>query len=979
MGVVLSSFFEQLQAAVGDRYRVQEELGSGGMAIVYRAEDPLHDRDVAIKVLRPELAAALGSERFLREIKVTAKLTHPNILPVLDSGGSGNLLYYVMPLVEGESLRSRLDQGALNTDEAVQYAVEAADALGAAHRRGIVHRDIKPENILLVEGHAVVADFGIAAATGNTGDVKLTETGMSVGTPLYMSPEQCAAQSVDARSDVYSLGCTLFECLAGRPPFTGPDAASVVRQHLSADPPVVSSIRTGLTHELDAAVARSLAKNPADRFADGAGFAEELKRSAISGVQRARTGRRARPHLWLAALAGAVAVVLTGWLIRGGNAGGTLDFERLAVFPFAVRSPEPDHAYLGDGIAELLATGLHGTDIQVVDPGITISRQPPQDQQESAARELGAGHYVSGSVSSVGGRQIQIRASLYTIGGSVPVTAQTTGDADSLLVMVAALSRQLLVGHAVLSLGRIDSLALTMTDSVEALKAYLRGLRHYRAKEWRASIEDLSRAVEIDSGFAIAYLPLAMAASWENQFPLDRRAAAAGVRAGKAPGISPRHRRLLEMSDAYQRGSGPEVERIAQEILQQYPDDLDALYMLGETRYHLGPFYGQPPITAREPLLRAFRLDPNRGDLGSHLGNFLLGDDLDLLDSIYLARGIDPESSWGRRARIAFSGGDTTAQLALIEEGPDSFWMALYIMLAGAPDAARGVMHSYARTPSDPETRVGRTLWAAGLDIGTGHWQDHHQTWDDLRQATPVHAAEAEALRAALPYLPLPQEELETVRDRLLAADPERAVRCVSLGYWSCWVDRFHSHLRYYLLGMLNARMGQWEAAEAYADSVQALPLVTYGSELRSELPTGTTLREDYALGIRAAAAAGQGRAEEALARLEQISTATLMVDANLSPYLSLRAERYLQADLAGQLGRTEEALRRFASLMAFPEYHAASALRRGEIFESMSAVDSAVAQYTVFLEWWKNADAAFQPLVEDVRQRVARLTQRER
>ena len=317
----------------------------------------------------------------------------------------------------------------------------------------------------------------------------------------------------------------------------------------------------------------------------------------------------------------ALAVALAGWqgwqMLGDRNPEPTLDPERLAVFPFAVRSPDAGHVYLGDGFAELLSTALHGTDIQVIDPGITISRQPPQEQQEATARELGAGHFISGSVASVGGRQVQVRASLFTLGEPTPVTAQTTGSPDSLLTMVGALTRQLLVGHAVLSLGQIDSLALTMTDSVEALKAYLRGLTHYRAQQWDGAIVNLSRAVEIDSAFAIAYLPLQLAAGWDNRRPLALLAAEAGVRAAAAEGVSPRHRRLLAMANAYRHGDGTEVERLGREILQQYPGDLDALYMLGETRIHIGPYYGQPAQTAREPLLRVFRQDPGRGDVSA--------------------------------------------------------------------------------------------------------------------------------------------------------------------------------------------------------------------------------------------------------------------------------------------------------------------------------------------------------------------------
>jgi eukaryotic-like serine/threonine-protein kinase len=221
---------QAFEAALGDRYRIERPLGAGGMATVYLAEDLKHHRRVAVKVLRPELAAALGPERFLREIETTAGLRHPHILPLFDSGEAAGFLYYVMPYVEGESLEDRIArERQLSLDDAVRIAREVADALSYAHAHGVVHRDIKPGNILLEGGHAVVADFGIARAVRAAGDERLTQTGMAVGTPTYMSPEQASGETeVDGRSDLYSLACVLYEMLAGQPPFTGPTAESVL-------------------------------------------------------------------------------------------------------------------------------------------------------------------------------------------------------------------------------------------------------------------------------------------------------------------------------------------------------------------------------------------------------------------------------------------------------------------------------------------------------------------------------------------------------------------------------------------------------------------------------------------------------------------------------------------------------------------------------------------------------------------------------
>src|SRR5213083_3031362 len=258
------------------------------MATVYLAQDLKHHRKVAIKVLEPELAAALGPDRFLREIEIAAGLSHPHILPLYDSGESGASLYYVMPYVEGETLRDRLNrERQLPLEDALRITREVADALSYAHSHDVVHRDIKPENILFQAAHAVVSDFGIARAITAAAGGSLTATGIAIGTPGYMSPEQGGASArVDERSDIYSLGCVLYEMLAGEPPFTGPSAESIVRQHLTAAPPRVSAMRA-VPPAIEEAIVRALAKTPADRFATAAEFADALAAPA----QRV-TGRR---------------------------------------------------------------------------------------------------------------------------------------------------------------------------------------------------------------------------------------------------------------------------------------------------------------------------------------------------------------------------------------------------------------------------------------------------------------------------------------------------------------------------------------------------------------------------------------------------------------------------------------------------------------------------------------------------------------
>jgi len=291
----MSGAAERLAAALADRYRIERELGQGGMATVYLAQDLRHDRRVALKVLRPELSAILGAERFLAEIKTTANLQHPHILSLFDSGEAEGLVYYVMPYVEGESLRDRLTrERQLPVDEAVRIAREVADALEYAHRHGVIHRDIKPENILLHGGHAQVADFGIAlAASRSEGGTRMTETGMSLGTPHYMSPEQAMGErEITAKSDVYALGCVTYEMLTGEPPFTGPTAQAIIARVMTEEPRSLTLQRKTIPPHVEAAVVMALAKLPADRFANAAAFGEALERpgAATIAAMAARPG-----------------------------------------------------------------------------------------------------------------------------------------------------------------------------------------------------------------------------------------------------------------------------------------------------------------------------------------------------------------------------------------------------------------------------------------------------------------------------------------------------------------------------------------------------------------------------------------------------------------------------------------------------------------------------------------------------------------
>jgi serine/threonine-protein kinase len=351
-----------LGAALADRYVVERELGKGGMATVYLARDLRHDRLVALKVLLSELGALLGTERFLNEIRVTAGLQHPHVLPLFDSGEAAGQLYYTMPYVAGESLRARLQRERhLPVDEAVQIVVAVAGALDYAHRKGVVHRDLKPENILLHDGQPVVADFGIALAVQRAGGERMTQTGLSLGTPQYMAPEQATGErGVDGRADLYALGVVLYEMLAGEPPFGGPTAQAIVTKAMTEAPPPLSTRRRSVPPNVEAAVGRALEKLPADRFPGVAAFADALSTPVgprVADVPRLATAgtpltRFVNQHLRLVALvvAGAfVAVAVLGWLVGRASLGRAGQTTALQPVRFVI---EPDSGDLGSGNLE---------------------------------------------------------------------------------------------------------------------------------------------------------------------------------------------------------------------------------------------------------------------------------------------------------------------------------------------------------------------------------------------------------------------------------------------------------------------------------------------------------------------------------------------------------------------------------------------------------------------------------------------------
>jgi eukaryotic-like serine/threonine-protein kinase len=639
---------EKLEAALAGKYAIERPLGEGGMAFVYLARDVKHEREVAIKVLKPELAASLGAERFLREIQITARLQHPNVLPLYDSGAADGVLYYVMPFVVGESLSDQIErEQQLSIHDAVQITREVAEALAYAHSYGLIHRDIKPDNVMMSNGHAIVADFGIARAMSEAGADKLTQTGMAVGTPAYMSPEQAAGEAnVDGRADIYSLGCMFYEMLVGQVPFTGPNALAVMARHSMDNVTPPSIMRPTVPPEIEDIIFRSMEKLPADRYRTAHEMVEALKavergevslpaaRASQMGMRQSQIGLRQsqamrasrvgmrqsqmgleamdldvgpRPRRWgLIAGIGAVAVAAlgaAGWLAfgRGGasalDAGG-LDPKAVAVLYLEDASADGSLGHVTDGITEGLIDQLGSVqDLRVISKNGVAAWRGSTVPYDSIGRALQAGSIVVGSVGSRGNNlDVSVRLVDGNTGadlgrGSSAAFQMPAGDLlaarDSAIGLVAELLRQ--------RIGNQVRLRETQagTRSTQAWTLAQRGVRAHAAA---ADAPDSARAFAL-LGEADSLLRLAAGADAGWSEPVIQRGWVALARAQRERG----------------RAAGPAYDSaiaLAETVLQREPRNLTALELRGTARLR----YYEATITDNQAAWRRL-LDGAKEDL----------------------------------------------------------------------------------------------------------------------------------------------------------------------------------------------------------------------------------------------------------------------------------------------------------------------------------------------------------------------------
>ncbi|HXV90089.1 MAG TPA: protein kinase [Gemmatimonadales bacterium] len=978
----------RLQEALGRDYRIEGELGGGGMSRVFAAVEVELDRRVVIKVLPPETAADVSVERFRREIQVAAGLQHPHIVPLLTAGRAGDIVYYVMPLVEGESLRARIErEGPLPAPTVIAILREVAEALAYAHRRGVVHRDIKPDNVLIAEGHALVTDFGVAKALGHsTGGAMLTSAGMAVGTPAYMAPEQAAGDpGVDHRADIYAVGALAYELLAGRLPFAGFSYQQILAAQLTESPTPLVAYRGDLPPALDRLVTRCLARDPGARFQSATELFDELARLATpAGSVAARPRWPASRRRGVTAAAVAMLALAAGWFAwRGRRDAPAASPTAIAVMPFAVRGGS-DIAYLGEGIVSLLSTSLDGAgDLRAVDPRavLGVARREaagsldPTGAGRIAAR-FGAGLYVLGDIVQAG-PQLRIDAALYRRAGGEPsATATAQGTADQLFQLVDSVAVQLLAGRGSGPGARITRIAAVTTSSLPALKAYLEGEAHFRAGRFAPAVEAFDSAVRADSMFALAYYRLSLAAEWALQ--LDRSTVAADAAVRHASRLSEHDRALLDARLVWRQGRSVEAERRYRAIAARYPDDIEAWFQLGEVLFHDGALYGRALEEAREPFERVVAFEPDHATALIHLVR-IAGARRDRAAVDSLVQRVLQLNPGGERA-LEMRG----MQLALADGHAD--WSSFEAELAaGNPAAAlQGVysVYMFGGNLDATDRLLGALAASGGTPVAVSRVRamraHYHAALGRLREAQADlrrvgGEADGEllahrALLATLPFAATPADSLRRLRDQLLAWDAgaERPSPLPS-AYFNTH-DGLYPAIRLYLLGRVAAALGDTAALRRHAEALDRLP----------GPPQARAVAQGLGRGLTGWLLVARGQPRDALALLEPTVRDGGYEPKLFSPFISRPAERYLVGELLDSLGRDDDARAWLGSVLWFGIYDRAWAgpaqLRIARIFERAGRRDSAAAYYQRVLELWDGSDPELRPLVEDARAALARL-----
>ncbi len=959
----MTDSIDRLTTALRESYVVERQVGEGGMATVYLARDLKHDRAVAIKVLRPELAATIGTDRFLREIEMAARLQHPHILPVYDSGAADGVLYYVMPYVEGESLRDRLTRdSAVPTEEALRLAGEVAGALAYAHAHGVVHRDIKPENILLFGGHAVVADFGIARAAQTSNAPSLTGLGMAIGTPAYMSPEQAtASDSVDGRSDQYSLAAVLFEMLTGKPAFSGQNAQSVMTKSITGPRPHPRAMSRAVPPAVDAAIVRGLATDPAGRYPDMAAFATALAASRPTGPM-SRKG--------IAALVGGgLVLVLLGAFAMSRlrrPAGPVVDAaQRIAVLPF--RSSGTNVALLGEGMVDLLSTNLDGVGgIETVQPRTVLRRWKERgsatdlDGALAVGRDVKATAVLLGSVVATG-PTVRLAADLYASTGEKLAHAQVDGPSDSVLSLVDGLSLALMrtVWRSKEPMPSLRVAGLT-TTSIDAMRSYLQGEQFYRRSEWDSAATAFGRAVADDSTFALAQYRLAMTYGWTGNANSAAAAAAGAAAVRFASRLPPDEQSLIRAYRLFQQGRVEATDSMLR-YTAAHPGDADGWYLLGESEYHTRSVAPRSPAALMEPFDRVLALDSSLTPATIHPMELALQQ----RDSVRLDRylhvlqraGATEELSRYRGA-AAIAWGDLardSAAVAALQGSPRvdaamAGYLAIFSGAATHPDSAIARFRRVAALAPAGSSAAAQLPQILGAVIGG---LGRLAAADSL--AATLSLNQGRFMIAGMPIFSgfAPPGYADSIRAEARKVTPATPVDSL--------VNPFDLYFRsLYFLGQ--------------GDAARARPFVARGLALDPAMIArmGGPLGHGLILGVDGWRMILEGDSTRGLARIDSgLAEIGMAGGGMLTAPLRLQRAVTLAARPASRALGIE--LLRYG-FPVDPEMQPIASLALGHALEAAGDRTGAADAYAAFIRYWSGADASLQPKVAEARAALVRL-----
>lgn len=951
---------ESLQAALGDAYRIERELVAGGMSRVFLASEASLNRAVVVKVLPAEMANEVSAARFKREIEVTAQLQHPHVLPILSAGARDGLLWYVMPYVEGESLRHRLNrERQLPIADATRILHEVADALAYAHSRGVVHRDVKPENILIEEGHAVLADFGIARALLHARtDERLTATGLGLGTPGYMAPEQATDGQVDARADVYALGVLGYEMLAGLPPFTGASAQAVIAAHLTSTPRPLRELRPDTPPALAATIARALAKLPDERLRSAAEFRDEVRPGNVPN------GRRRSRTLAIVAAAGFVLVAgIAGVFAYRARTARPLDGDLLVVVPFDVL--DPSLQLWREGMVDLLSRNLDaGGSLRTVSPSTIMRGWTGRADVASATalgRRTGARLALMGTLLTSGSDSVRLNASLIDVTGGPPLgqfqfneaSDHVARFADSVSVAVWRLLGR--TGRADLPPPRVATLG---TTSLPAMKAFLRGEQFLRRSAWDSSVAYFEQAVALDSGFALAHSRVGLAIAWTGS---EAASATSRLRAGALNrGLSPRDSILLladSLDASLDIAAGPpDIETtvrtrrqfdLLEVAARRYSDDAEIYYRLGDAYFHLG--LAETSVNPAQVLAtfdRAIALDSAFTPAYLHPVELALRFPRDRQRTLRYLRAYLGRA--GTAARSGYMGAMAAAldRSAIDDRAIDS------ILTAFSEPAVSGAISRIRYFPDTAETavRLGRAMLAREREPGTAPLADitRSRIWSAL--AFRGHLKEASAVDVEMNT---PQEAETQLLARLPGPGPREQLER--------WLQQYRpGDLPSFLL-FLPVLAGEGDTAGI------ALIARPPGEPQRPADSNMVDWMRRYLVAASAYQSLARGDSTRALRGFESLGLQRCAV--------LCRAEPLVTARLLVARGRFTAA----DSILSLRwpidgPITVLYALERARVSERLGKRAEAIEGYSLVVDAWANADAELQPMVSEAREALGRL-----